>query len=184
MVNKKGVTDIILAIGIIIGMVVVLFIGANTFSIIVKNEPEFIAKELALTGDAVLAAPEGVLVQYDPPAPKLISGLIFQVRKAILFLGEINFRTGQATGYKYTINVRGLATAVVPIVGIIDLFSYNCDGQQCTSGPDVSTTGSSSQNFNKDKSSSMTLTDYGQAYELLIEKYYVNGAYNILVSGK
>lgn len=76
---KKGVTNIILAIGVILVIVIVLYAGIRLLLPIISVEPEFLAKDLAFTMDAALAAPENLDLKYTFP----------EVRKRVASLGVV-----------------------------------------------------------------------------------------------
>lgn len=65
--GEKGVTRIVLAVGIIMTIVIVLAIGIYLLSPIIKESEEFMAKDLALYVDTALAAPENIYVEIDLP---------------------------------------------------------------------------------------------------------------------
>jgi hypothetical protein len=67
MSSKKAVTDIILAIGIIVAILLVFIVGMRVFSIVVKETPQFLAKEMSTTANAALAAPEDVEIANTLP---------------------------------------------------------------------------------------------------------------------
>lgn len=58
--GEKGVTRIVLAIGIIITVVMVLIIGVYMMAPLVKANEEFVAKDAALYMNTLLAAPEDI----------------------------------------------------------------------------------------------------------------------------
>jgi hypothetical protein len=58
--------EIILIIGVLISTIAVIIIGPNLISL-ADRSPKYIAKNLVLTMDATVAAPEQVDVQYDMP---------------------------------------------------------------------------------------------------------------------
>ncbi len=101
--NKTGVTSLILAIGVMIIIAMTLVIGLKIFSFIIKEEPAVIAKEFALTGMTVLAAPEDVVLTAKAPAFKERKSIYQQVgiggpRKTIAYFGKVNFMRGTAEG--------------------------------------------------------------------------------------
>jgi hypothetical protein len=67
MSSKKAVTDIILAIGILVAILMVFLIGLRVFSLVVKETPQFLSEEMAFTANTALAAPENVQILNTLP---------------------------------------------------------------------------------------------------------------------
>lgn len=180
--NKKGVTDIILAIGVLVAIIMVLFIGIRIFTPLIKEEPEFIAKELALTGSAVLAAPENVKLTVKVPDPKIIGGFVIKDRKLIIFFGKINFKDGKAEGYRYKIDkLTAALTPLFPAAWLTSL-SYSCDAQECRLQiggvqQKASKDGSSAGQFTKDDA--VEAADFDKLFlSATIEKKFCKDCYD------
>jgi len=71
MANRKGVsTSVILAIGLVVLTAIVLLVGVRIISPKIFSEPAYVAKELALSMDAVYASPEDA--EYIIKFPKKV----------------------------------------------------------------------------------------------------------------
>lgn len=86
---KRGVSNIVLAIGVVILIFFVLYIGLLILSPLVQRSPRYIAEELATSMDAAYAAPGELDYRYKPAAG--LSFIEFYANRA--YVSDENFCT-------------------------------------------------------------------------------------------
>jgi len=121
MSSKKAVTDIILAIGILVAILVVFLIGMRVFSLVVKETPDFLAKEMAFTADTALAAPENVQIQNTLPQARTEGFLKLTSKHWVAFIDPKASETCAGTVKMDWIKAIGtaFATAGFGLVGFV-----------------------------------------------------------------
>jgi hypothetical protein len=128
--SKKAVTDIILAIGILVAILMVFLIGLRVFSLVVKETPEFLSKEMAFTANTVLAAPENVEIQNTLPQARN-EGFLKSISKS--WAAFIDPKKSKACAAQLTEDdITNFLSVVGLSVGIIPTGSISYSGDEAT----------------------------------------------------
>jgi len=123
--SKKAVTDIILAIGILVAILMVFLIGLRVFSLVVKETPEFLSGEMAFTANTVLAAPENVRILNTLPQARREGFLNLTAKSWAAFIDPKN---SKACAAKLTEDdITNFLSVVGLSVGIMPEVSYSGD---------------------------------------------------------
>jgi len=129
--SKKAVTDIILAIGVLVAILLVFVIGMRVFSVVVKETPQFLAKEMSTTANAALAAPEDVEITNTLPQART-EGFLKTTSK--LWAGTIDPRESKTCATRLEVdNLKNFVAALGGTVGILPTITYS-DGKITVAG--------------------------------------------------